>query len=204
MYEVQINRDQLRAATCTAGARDIRGYLNGVLIEATAGHTCLIATDGSCMSVQVSKAENKGAGSWIMPNETIALVTAKAHGVLYLTSADGENWTLSTGMIQTIFRMVDGKFPNWRRVVQTRISNEVSDYNADILAKFSKAAKILGKKSSGASVWVGQNGDGAGRVIIAGRLNYLGAIMPMRAKDAKTGEVYREQIVNPLLTEDLK
>lgn len=133
-----------------------------------------------------------------MPNETAALVTAKAPSIVTIRTDDGKNWTLSAGNTQTIFQMVEGKFPDWRRIIPAKISNEVADYDFEILMKFVKAAKLLGQKA--VSVCVGQNGLSAGRVVINKIPNYLGVIMPKIDHDPKTGLVYRAFPVNPLLT----
>ena len=199
---IKINRDQLRAALCTAAKSDVRYYITGVCIEATPPHTRLIATDGACMSVQVSQEDNQltdSSSQHIIPSDIVKLVTAKSPVFLELTSENGDLWQIHLGGTYTTFKMIDGKFPDWRRVVQTKVSNEVGDYDIDILAQFSKAAKILGCKYPGRAVNVGQNGKSAGRVTITDHPDYLGVIMPKLSADPTTKLVYREMAVNPLL-----
>lgn len=200
MFKITIDSRQLRASLCTAGNKDLRYYLNGVCIEATTTYTRLISTSGSCMSVQISNFDNEvpgeGVNTFIIPRDIASLVTAKSGPTVDLLSADGVIWQIKIGPSSVAFNMIDGNFPDWRRVIQNtnEIINKVSDYDIDLLQNFSKAANILGFKHPGANVKIEQNGTDGGRIVLTGRGDYLGVIMPMRPK--APGEI---AIIDPLL-----
>ena len=69
-----VSRKQLIASSFTMSDKDIRTYLNGVLVEATKTETRLVSTDGSVMSIQKYIADNEGIENLIciiIPNDIV-------------------------------------------------------------------------------------------------------------------------------------
>lgn len=194
--KITIMRDQLIAALCTAGKSDIRPSLNGVYIEATDMETRLSSTNGSAAALQRADAKGEndvdgGVVRMIVPRH--ALEGVKNHKVLRTVEInnDGGSWGLVDFSTRTSFVPIDGKFPNIPRVFPRTTSGEVAQFDPELIAAFTKAAKVLGATYKGlAQVAIAHNGRRtpddkndtglhAALVSLGHRQDYTGVIMPM-------------------------
>jgi hypothetical protein len=168
---------QIRAAIHTAAEKDIRHYLRGILIEGESNYTRVVSTDGHIASVQGYNVENTGTAVFILPLTTAKMIGAKDKICEFTSEDDGKTWAMKTNSVNVNFLPVDGKFPDWRRIVPKPIydiEQKPSQFDPELLIRFSKAAKILGQKT----VIVTHNNNGAALVSI-GMPNYAGVIMPL-------------------------
>lgn len=184
--KIEILSQHLAAAAHFAGRQDVRYYLNGALVEATAKETRVAATDGMVAAVLRSRAKNaigdETTLSLIIPNDTIAALVkiAPKNGCLIVLRPTDDHWEIVTPTVRLTFIPIDGRFPDYRAIFPSQPTGEVSQLNPELLAKFSKAAKSLGAK--GQSI-VQHNGSSAAMVTISATEDFVGVIAPLRTKD---------------------
>lgn len=167
----------LTALANLAGKKDIRYYLNGVLIEVNNEHIRCVATDGHVIGVfqQHNNGGDQGEPfSVIVPHDVIAKLDKKKLQHT-LTKTD------DTFVIDNIgFKGIDGKFPDYERVFKMdKISGEVAQFNPDFIARFVKVGKALGMKNP--MPVIAHNGNKSALVSI-GLENFVGLMMPYRSE----------------------
>ncbi|MGA0838909.1 MAG: DNA polymerase III subunit beta [Pseudomonadales bacterium] len=101
--------------------QDVRYFLNGMLLELTEGHTRVVATDGHRLAMATAP-QSEGA-----PAKAQAIVPRK--GVLEMARLLGDErekvdlilgqsqLTLDTGEYQLVTKLIDGRFPDYEKVV---------------------------------------------------------------------------------------
>lgn len=179
MTTITISRNQLLASICTAAKKDLRDYLIGVQILATETDTRLVSTDGSILSVQrliTGNVLDTGPVELIIPIETCEKIKSrKDERPIELTIKDGQ-WYLDDVGTMHFFTPIDGKFPDFKRVIPVKFSGEAGQFQIALLSRFEKAAKILGATCKS----IRHNGRDAALVSIGRDHEYLGVIMPVR------------------------
>lgn len=211
-FIARVNPKYLAAIACFMASNDIRYYLNGILIEphpkggvvivATNGHVVgamhdaqgfakeaiIISPDNAILKACRLKAWQKRfvpAAVWI--SNRCAVVTAD------ITNRQSEeppelfgSQTITTAPCSPI----NGKFPNWRKVmdVDETSPEDAAHYPhlaARVLEPFIKAAQILSPKYQAIHMTPsGENTSVRVRIETAGfdpRDNFFGLAMPMRA-----------------------
>lgn len=181
--KITLNAKHLKAAAIFAAGHDVRYYLRGVLAEVRPSETRLVATDGICAAVlrdTVLVGEQPNMPDVIIPSETVKLALLTKSQVLALALSDEGKWSLAG----ISFVPVDGKFPDYRRIIPSQASGEAGYFDTEILGRFLKAAKALGTRRQPI---LRQNGTGGGaQVQIPGHFDeFVGVIMPMRMFDEK-------------------
>lgn len=186
MTVIHINRDHFRAALHTAGDRDIRYYLNGVCVQASATETRVIGTDGACLSVfrmdATGSNDVEGLVSITVPREVVSNIK-KGSGKLTLKRFAGDaKWCLTDDIRAQFFDPVEGMFPDYTRVMPRETSGESAQYDAELIAQFRKISVILAGAHAGALMYIKQNGQGAAFVGMHGRTDFAGVLMPRNYK----------------------
>lgn len=184
--KITIMRDQLIAALCTAGKDDIRYYLNGVFVEASNMETRLTSTNGHIVSTQRADAKDEnevdGVVQMIIPRA--ALEKIKNHKVLRTVELNDEGgaWGIVDFDARTEFVPVDGKYPEYRRVIPATFSGEAAQFNPNYIALFAKAAKALGAMNGDAPrLAISHNGRTGNALVSIGRDDeYIGVIAPCK------------------------
>jgi len=181
-FTLQIPRSYLAAVARFAAKDDIRYYLNGVLVEVHANIAYLVGTDGHTLAVAriARDGENMaGQGSAILPRELVEKIKAKGNHGLALVLSVGEDGqcTLNDCGTRTTSGAIDGKFPDWRRVIPRKVSGEAQFLQPDFLARCKKAAEDLGSKTGNFAL--GYNGNSAA-LVTYDEPGILSVIMPMR------------------------
>lgn len=176
--EFSLSRDAIRAVSHFSASKDVRYYLNGVLIECRDGKVTAAATDGYVLGIyRFPETITAPDFEIIVPDEIISRIK-RSKFALFLT-CHGEQWAIVDAGLKTEFNPIDWKFPDWRRVVPRETDNTCGSYSLDLLYQFSRAAKEFG--SNGAKVQVHQNGGGsAALVTLYATDDFLGVIMPKR------------------------
>ena len=186
----------IKAINHLAATKDIRFYLNGILIEATKTHTTLVATDGHVLGVYKNEEENEipeeTKFEFILPNDTLKnLKSAIIKGELIsLEFEPDETSKVNSVIIKSLSitlttQTIDAKFPDWRRVLPRETTNELGHYNPELPARFIKVAKEFGKKPD--NINLHQNGTSAAALTIEGIQNFLGVVMPIRNDSVYSG-----------------
>lgn len=182
---MQVNLKYLQSlAKHISPKNDVRYYLNGVLFEVTAAGRFYVATDGhKLVAIREARQEGDAIGQWIIPRDVIlGIKLQKAdrnlveHAELEAEGAKAKLDYCGTG---TVFAFVDGKFPDWRRVIPTAPTGEIAQYNPDLLVavRDCAAASVGIGKFSG--LHMAHNGTGAGLYQCASP-DFIGIIMPLR------------------------
>lgn len=181
---VQINAKYLRAMRHVAAQRDIRYYLNGVFFQATKeGGKFYVATDGHRIGViqePWGNGEEPKDIALLIPRAVAAaakpLGKTLSHAIL--KQVDEWTWTLQGGgEIAQTFKAIDGKFPEWQRVMPAECNGRTGAYNWRYMHDFDLLAKdAFGSKFS---CELQQNGDSAG-IVTCGSNSFIGMVMPVR------------------------
>jgi DNA polymerase-3 subunit beta len=195
MATVNLYRTKLKAASRFMALQDIRFYLNGVLIESNDIQTRIVATDGHTLfaGYDDAKGDNIGSFAGIMPADTVKQIlawkanykTANDMPVVVTTSDDpcGEHRAEWCGHI-CVFRTIEGKFPDYTRVIPQSVSGLAGNYNPDYLARCKAAGIDLGN-SKLYGINLTQNGDGPALVTFSPQA--FAVIMPMRGEPGDIG-----------------
>lgn len=194
MQTIHFTAAQLKAIALLAAQQDVRYYLNGVLVEATQFETRIVATDGHKMGVVRHAVENDidTDVSLIVPTSVIGLLKAsKSDGNKIVNiEIDNDVHTLCapfTGL-RAGFTPVEGRFPDYRRVVPAKPSGEFAHFMPQLLMEFVKCGQLL----TGKAIVVPRlehNGKSSGRVTFDGFDNFIGVVMPYDfKKDAKPAD----------------
>jgi len=189
--KITIMRDQLIAALCTAGKQDIRPYLNGVYLEATNTETRITSSDGSTLALQRADAKDDnqvdGVIRMIVPRSVLEKI--KNHKVLRTVEIndDGGKWGIVDFDTRTNFEPVDGRFPDFLRIVPRTTNGNAAQFQPALIANFAKAAVVLGASAKGIpNVGISHNGTDAALVSLGRDAEYIGVLMPMRPNAVQT------------------
>lgn len=114
MPSITISSFQLKAAITHSATRDVRYYLNTVLVESDASGTFLIATDGHRMFVgRLEHRAHPEPLQVIIPTDVVKTALAAKTSTLELRQDAGGIWQLGA----VSFTPLDARYPAWRQVV---------------------------------------------------------------------------------------
>lgn len=183
---ITIDRNALKAVSRFAAVKDIRYYLQGVLIESNPLQTRLAATDGSTLAVHRADAKGDNEGSWtgILPLDAVTTLlkmkpshkTLKDAPITLTIEESGETgeYIRATWLEQSIItRAVDGTFPDYRRVIPSTLDGQPCWINPDYLTRIVDAAKDVG-----AGFTFGFGGNSCSMANIG--QDMVAVVMPMR------------------------
>ena len=194
MATIHISRDKLKAAALFAATKDVRYYLCGVLIESTPMQTRVCATDGHALfcSKDDTKDDNVGTFVGIMPSDTVKQILGwkapyKGAAVVITTNDDtaGEH-RAEWGGNTAVFKLLDGTFPTYARVVPEKVSGDASYIDPELLMRCKKAAEVLGTSKLGMFA-LKQGGDGSAIAVFSSEA--FAVVMPMRGDKANVADV---------------
>lgn len=172
---ITVPTKHLKAALLVAGKHDIRHYLNGVMIEASAAETRCVGLNGVAAAVLRHAVINEFIGEFIVPRDVVeAAIKAKLTDTVF-EQLDAKHWMVNGAHR---FAPVDGKFPSYRRVMPTQCSGQGGrGFSPEQFALFGKIAQALGKDP--ASVTTHSNGGGTAAITIEDCPDFAGVIMPL-------------------------
>ena len=196
--KITVEHSVIKALLICAAKVDVRYYLKGVCVDARSnGDVVLVATDGHRMlayPVAVDNIEALAPGEYIIPREALeAVKPAKAGRTVMpiqldiVTAPDtrhpedaeviikGKTSITVTGATSAVTAPIDGKYPDWRRVVPASTSGELAQYQSEYVAGFGDICKLLGGRYG---PYINYNGTGAAIVTNIGAA--LGVLMPLR------------------------
>ena len=132
--------------------QDIRYYLNGILFVAEGKRLSLVATDGHRLAfasaeldVEVPKQEV------ILPRKTVIelqRLLSDADGALEMRFASNQA-KFSFGTLEFVTKLVEGKFPDYNRVIPRNHHNSVTLGRAPLLASLQRTAIMTSDKFKG-------------------------------------------------------
>jgi len=182
---MQVNLKTLQAlAKHIAPKSDIRYYLNGVMLEVTPTARFYVATDGHKLAaIREDRQEGDVDGQYILPRDVILGVKIQKAGRNPVEYADldvsGAKPKLDYCGTGTVFAFIDGKFPDWRRVVPVKTTGETAQFNPDYLVALRDCAAATVGLGKYHGLYIAHNGGGASLVQCASG-DFIGVIMPLR------------------------
>jgi len=189
---ITINKAALKAVSRFAAKSDIRYYLVGVYVEANETETRLVATDGHTMLVHRAPAENTHAWAGIIPLDTVTAIlkhktaSKKVDFPIELSECSDTEGRIDYAGQAFIFKPVDGKFPDYRRVIPKDITGEAACYQPEFLQRVCDAAVDLGNAKT-ANFGMGYNGNSG--AVCSINPDCLAVIMPLRQDMLSAGAV---------------
>jgi DNA polymerase III subunit beta len=183
---MQIKLNYLKAANVVSGDDKHRPQLEGVHVSVIAQHVEYVATDGARLIALRHELSTDSACVW--PAAGVIVPSALIERIKLAKRADDTaEITVVNNLVTISYRgetfampAIDYTFPEWRRVVPDKVSGEVAHFNAQYLADFSKAAKLLGHNIE--CPLIGHNGVSAALIdFLGGRFETgFGVLMPHR------------------------
>ena len=190
--QLTIKTNELKALLLCAAKNDIRYSLNGIRFESTPHGIIAASTDGHrllCINLPNEQAEGIKA---IIPRALIEaackLKTAvKPDNAVIDITIDGASVTLSSAGQNVSGSIIDGVFPDFRRVIPEKVSGiQGNEFNNEYLVDFDKIGKLI----NGGKASVLQNDVGFSALVHFDNQNVIGVIMPLR-HEAPKGTVLR-------------
>ena len=189
--KIQVNRSALKATLCIISKYDIRYYLRGAHIRATATHTTIAATNGYMAMLYRHEAENEIEGDevdLIVPLSIVQMLTrGKPLGGIDLVDIfkhDEFKWRSTMlgndSCPDIVFKAVEGDFPLVEKFIPRKISGESGYFNNSLVSRMFKAAACVSKSHVVNNVLLFQNGHQDAAVVRNMRdSNFIGIVMPM-------------------------
>lgn len=156
----RVDGDKLAAALrfClpAASTDETRYYLCGVYIDNSGPSTALVATDGH--RLHVAEMDTRIDGSAIVPTAAAQMILEIAAGEIGFRVGD-TTWDAEAEGCRLRGKLVDGTFPDWRRI-STRRSDAPAHVAADDLIAAAEVALVGAedRKTSGLVLEAGPNG----------------------------------------------
>jgi DNA polymerase-3 subunit beta len=195
-----INTNIFAAASLFRGIDDIRYYLNGLYLETGINGARLVGCDGHQLAVAKIEGEFPES-SIIIPGSLVAAVKSKAKSPQFVTLEflegnqqfkDGvfvpRDITLTFGEITTTAKELDGKFPDYRRVVPSEVDGTVAQFDPRLVNRIDKACSILGYKFF---VGIAHNGNSSGLSVIDE--GFVVVTMPFKADPKKVSPAWVQE-----------
>lgn len=187
-FNIMIERARLRAALIFAAHKDIRYYLNGVLLEIDEARSArLVSTDGHRLAVVVlADQADAMPGQYLIPRDVIKPIkrASRTTGAWVSLSIDGDRVSVTNGdEIISGGRLIDGKFPDWQRVLPRpeTMSGEAGTFNGHYLGDIATAAIELGEKFPSCPLI--HNGPNNAGLAVFEHLGLAVVVMTMRTPD---------------------
>ncbi len=145
-------KDLLNQVSFAMAVHDIRYYLNGILFVAEGKQLSLVATDGhrlafanATLDVEVPRQEV------ILPRKTVLelqRLLSDAEGAIEMQFA-GNQAKFSFGGMEFVTKLVEGKFPDYNRVIPKNHKNSVTLGRVPLLASLQRTAILTSEKFKG-------------------------------------------------------
>lgn len=191
--KLKIRASFLQAALVTAAEKDIRYYLNGVLLDIFPGAVRIVSTDGHRLSVfhcaytpeEGEPAELPRAQIIIDRNVLKGLKPAKGESFVTMEfdaeSPLGECRLSGLKGPDVVFKPTDAKYPDYTRIMPQSCPNgEPAHFNPEYIYDFARMREMITGKSGIYPPSVYTQGTGTAAVMLPGVPEFYGAVMPMR------------------------
>jgi len=145
-------KDLLSQVSFAMAVHDIRYYLNGILFVAEGSQLSLVATDGhrlafasATLDVEVPKQEV------ILPRKTVMelqRLLSDTQGAIEMQFANNQAKFSFDGM-EFVTKLVEGKFPDYNRVIPKNHQNSITLGRSALLATLQRTAILTSEKFKG-------------------------------------------------------
>ena len=145
-------KELLKQVEFAMAQQDIRYYLNGLLFEVIANRLNIVGTDGHRLSFTSTELkQNYDKQEIILPRKTvielIKLLDDSEEDVQVELSSTQANF--SFGNIKLISKVIDGKFPDYNRVIPTGHQNTFTIDRVNVLLAMQRASILSNEKYRG-------------------------------------------------------
>ena len=152
---------QLLAKTQYAmAAQDVRYYLNGLLLLVEGNQLRVVATDGHRLAYASMDIEGDyPRQEMILPRKTVLELNrllADSDEKLELTFSANQV-RFSFGAIVLMSKLIDGKFPDYERVIPSSLRNHLGVNRQTLIQAMTRAAILTNEKFRGVRVVLGEN-----------------------------------------------
>ena len=124
----------LKAVMMAAAKKDVRYYLNGVMVRSGE----IAASDGN-MVLMIKSDGIKSDDEYIIDNDTLKMIVTAHKGIKGDNRVEVVDSMTITGGSKISITPVDGKFPDVNRVIPQETSGEIAHFNAEYLLACQKA-----------------------------------------------------------------
>lgn len=143
---------QLAQVAYAMAQQDIRYYLNGLLLIASGNELRMVATDGHRLAYAASAIESElPRTEVILPRKTVMELgrqLADTDDMLEVVLA-GNQAVFRFGPIELVTKLIDGKFPDYERVIPQHHPKMITFDRAPLLAALSRVAILTSDKFRG-------------------------------------------------------
>ena len=153
---------QLKAALNCAATKDVRYYLNGIALQCIGEQVYIIATDGHVLFARKPETVWTGEvqrGPWTIIIDSATVKAACKTGTNDVTLAALPDGKYSLGA--TIFAPVDGRFPDWQKIVPSKTDGAIAQFDPRLLVNCAKALGDWQQSKKPALPYVAHNGNSA-------------------------------------------
>lgn len=153
-------KDLLKQVEFAMAQQDIRYYLNGLLFEISANRLNIVGTDGHRLSFTSTELkQNYEKQELILPRKTvielIKLLDDSEEDVLVELASNQVNF--SFGNIKLISKVIDGKFPDYNRVIPVGHQNTFTADRLSVLLAMQRASILSNEKYRGIRMVLSNN-----------------------------------------------
>jgi DNA polymerase III subunit beta len=167
-HEISLNNNRflklLNKTKISISNDDTRHYLNGIYLHLTEAHgrnfLTGVATDSHRLSSSSLEVENTGNfTSLIIPRKTIfQLCTLLSETTEQLTMQTSENKIkLKLGKMKLISKVIDGKFPDYRKVVPTSNNKTLVVSSKDFINSIERVASVSLDRKEGVKLVINKD-----------------------------------------------
>jgi DNA polymerase-3 subunit beta len=148
-------RRQLAQVAYAMAAQDIRYYLNGLLMQVMGTELRMVATDGHRLALSSNTLDQEYAKTEvILPRKTVLELTrqlADSEDPVEIVIT-GNQACFRFGPIELITKLIDGKFPDYERVIPQGNPKLIAVHRASLLSALQRAAILTNEKFRGLRV----------------------------------------------------
>ena len=148
----KVLKELLSQVSFAMAVQDIRYYLNGILFVAEGKTLSLVATDGHRLAFTAAELEvevPKQEG--ILPRKTVLelqRLLSDADGAIQMQFA-GNQARFTFGGMEFVTKLVEGKFPDYNRVIPRNYHSSITLGRAPLLASLQRSAIMTSEKFKG-------------------------------------------------------
>jgi len=153
-------RGLLKLAEFAMAQQDIRYYLNGMLLVVDAGTLQAVATDGHRLSwASLAVPGSYSRQEVILPRKTVLELSKLLQDVEDPVTIDilANQARFRFGNVELVSKVVDGKFPDYNRVIPTGHGKHIELRRGELLAALQRAAILSNEKFRGVRLVLGDN-----------------------------------------------
>jgi DNA polymerase III sliding clamp (beta) subunit (PCNA family) len=165
----------LKALILFAAKNDTRYYINGLHIEQSATGTLAVATNGHAIAIARIDSEVYAPATMTVHRQYIDAIKSKY--AITFTQNDDATVSITTENGTIAVPLVDGRFPDWRRVVSAKQTGEQAYFHPDNVTTVEKAGQTIHKQSF--AYVIQQNGDSVGYCSLGEHVHAY--VMPLRS-----------------------